>query len=332
MRATAARVLSRSRRHASTLPAAVHIPTWVRENQASFAPPVMNKLLHREQLSVMFVGGPNQREDFHLEEGSEFFYQLKGDMALPTIQAGELEVVHIREGDVFLLPSRIPHSPQRPNPGSLGLVIERQRYEHEPPDGLRWYTDFTKCDQVLWERYFHCYDLGRDLVPVVTAYNESEEKRTRVPTAESVVCNPPLQQDTTTRVPPPFRLSEWLEANAAALDSGSVLNLFEGHPDGEFSVRVAGGRSEQIVTEPWPHETWLYQLSGSARVEMSAEDGGSGSSGSSGGSSSGGGSVTMLEEGACLVVPAGARFRVERPEESRGLVVTNDPLGNKGRG
>ena len=283
----------------------------------------MNKLLHREQLSVMFVGGPNEREDFHLEEGSEFFYQLKGDMALPTIQAGVLEVVHIREGDVFLLPSRIPHSPQRPNPGSLGLVIERQRYEHEPPDGLRWYTDFATCDQVLWERYFHCYDLGRDLVPIVTAYNESQEKRTRIPTAESVVSSPPLHQDTTTRVPPPFALAGWLDANAAALDRGEVLSLFPGHPDKEFSVRVAGGRSEQRVTEPWHHETWLYQLSGPACVEVMNTDG-------SGGSSSGGSNVTTLEEGACLVVPAGAQYRVERPEGSRGLLVTNDPLGNKG--
>ena len=91
---------------------------------------------------VFYVGGPNQRADFHLEEGSEFFYQLRGSMQLPTVQAGQRVVVTIREGEVYLLPSRIPHSPQRPERGSIGLVIERQRYEHEPPDGLRYYTDF----------------------------------------------------------------------------------------------------------------------------------------------------------------------------------------------
>ena len=144
-----------------------HVGTWLRENAASFAPPVMNKLLHREQLSVMFVGGPNKREDFHLEAGSEFFYQLKGDMELPIVHAGVREVIHIREGDVFLLPSCIPHSPQRPHEGSIGLVVERQRYEDEPHDGLRFYQDFNTAKDVLWEKYFHCYDLGRDLVPVV---------------------------------------------------------------------------------------------------------------------------------------------------------------------
>ena len=129
----------------------------------------------------------------------------------------------IREGEVYLLPSRIPHSPQRPETESIGLVIERQRYEDEPPDGLRWYTDFESCDAVLWERYFHCRDLGRDLVPVVTAFRESEECRTGVPTTASVLSSPPLVQDVTTAVPPPFSLARWLEAHSEALEGGGQL-------------------------------------------------------------------------------------------------------------
>eukprot|EP00928_Gymnodinium_smaydae_P060442 TRINITY_DN4409_c0_g1_i1.p1 TRINITY_DN4409_c0_g1~~TRINITY_DN4409_c0_g1_i1.p1 ORF type:complete len:351 (+),score=70.62 TRINITY_DN4409_c0_g1_i1:62-1054(+) len=295
----------------AALPAPVHLPTWVSENQASFAPPVMNKLMHRDQLSIMFVGGPNRREDFHLEEGSEFFFQLKGDMELPTVQAGRRVNVVIREGDVYLLPSRIPHSPQRPHEGSLGLVIERQRYEHEPPDGLRYYVDFATCDKVLWEKYFHCYDLGKDLVPVVQAFNASEEKRTRIPTPESVPKEPPLRQDETTVVPSPFRLADWLSANADALDRGEVLNLFEGHPDREFKVLVAGGGSKQQIA-PWEHETWLYQLSGHADVTATSS-----------------GETVRLQEGSCLVVPAALELAVDRPAGSRGLVVRNDPSGNK---
>ena len=143
LRGATARAAARRARSTHRSPLAVtHIDSWIREHAASFAPPVMNKLMHRDQLSIMFVGGPNEREDFHLEEGSEFFYQLRGSMQLPTVQAGQRVVVTIREGEVYLLPSRIPHSPQRPERGSIGLVIERQRYEHEPPDGLRYYTDF----------------------------------------------------------------------------------------------------------------------------------------------------------------------------------------------
>lgn len=87
-------------------------------------------------------------------------------MELPTIQRGKRKLVKIHEGQVFMLPSRIPHSPQRPEVGSFGLVIERTREDSEL-DGLRWYTDFESCDQILWEKYFHCGDLGRDLIPVV---------------------------------------------------------------------------------------------------------------------------------------------------------------------
>jgi 3-hydroxyanthranilate 3,4-dioxygenase len=268
----------------------------------------MNKLMHREQLSIMFVGGPNERTDFHLEEGSEFFYQLRGNMELPTVQAGKRVNVKIREGDVFLLPSRIPHSPQRPETGSIGLVVERQRYEDEPPDGLRFYVDFQKCDAVLWERYFQCYDLGKDLAPIVAAYRESEEHRTGKPTGENVIDDPPLVQDTTTVVPPPFSLQGWLDERAAALAAGEALDLFAGHPDGEFSVRVAGGPSVQRTQ--WQHETWLYQLHGGASVEM-------------------GGQTTELADGACVIVPAGVEYSVARPAGSIGMVVTNDPKGNK---
>ena len=311
------RALSSSSAASTSALPATHVDSWLEANAASFAPPVMNKLMHREQLSIMFVGGPNQREDFHLEEGSEFFYQLRGSMELPTIQAGKRELVRIREGDVYLLPSRIPHSPQRPEPGSIGLVVERQRSEDEPPDGLRYYTDFATCDAVLWERYFHCQDLGKDLAPIVAAFNASEEKATRKPSADSVLATPPLQQDVTTVVPPPFNLQRWLEAHAAELDAGASLDLFDGHPDGEFGVRVVGGASEQLE-QAWRHETWLYQIRGEAEVRVEAGDDGSAE-----------GAVATLREGACAVVPAQRRYSVRRAAGSRGLVVTNDPMGNK---
>lgn len=268
----------------------------------------MNKLLHRGELSVMFVGGPNERSDFHLEAGSELFYQLRGSMALPIVHRGVREVMTINEGDVFLLPPRIPHSPQRPEAGSLGLVIERERSAHEPPDGLRWYVDFHSCEEVLWERYFHCTDLGKDLVPVVEAFHASEEYRTGRPTGDHVFSSPPLQQDTTTHVPPPFSLSAWIDSNSDKLGRGESLNLFEGHPDREFNVRVAGGESEQQIRRG--HESWLYQLKGEAEVDLGL------------------GQITKLHEGACVIVPAEFDFCVKRPAGSLGMLVQNEPEAN----
>jgi len=42
----------------------------------------------------------------------ELFYQIKGDMRLDIIEGGKLRQIPIREGEMFLLPGRVPHSPQ----------------------------------------------------------------------------------------------------------------------------------------------------------------------------------------------------------------------------
>ena len=68
-------------------------------------------------------------------EGEELFYMRRGDMCLKILQNGKFKDVHIKEGQVFLLPGRIPHSPQR-NENTVGLVIERERLKTET-DGLR---------------------------------------------------------------------------------------------------------------------------------------------------------------------------------------------------
>ena len=106
------------------------VKQWHKDNIDLFAPPICNKLMHKDQITVMFVGGPNSREDFHLDLGSEFFYQMEGTLSLPTIQQGKRVVVTVNAGEVFLLPSRVPHSPQR-SAGGFGLVIERERRPDE---------------------------------------------------------------------------------------------------------------------------------------------------------------------------------------------------------
>jgi len=168
-----------------------NVEQWCEDNKEMFHPPICNRLMHQIQLSVMYVGGPNVRRDFHLDEGSEFFWMIKGNLELHTIQAGKLKIVHVKEGEVFLVPSRIPHSPRRPA-NTLGLVIERNREKDLEMDGLRWYTD-DNCDKILWEKYFYCDDLSRDLPPIVKEYEVSEEFRTKVP-GNNISKNPPLKQ------------------------------------------------------------------------------------------------------------------------------------------
>ena len=48
----------------------------------------------------MFIGGPNVRKDYHMEEGEEIFYQVKGDMVLKIVEKGVHKDVPIKEGEV----------------------------------------------------------------------------------------------------------------------------------------------------------------------------------------------------------------------------------------
>eukprot|EP00795_Rhopilema_esculentum_P003268 gene3268-1597_t len=141
-----------------------NMSTWVEDNKSSFKPPVCNQLMYgKGQLKVMFVGGPNSRKDYHIEEGEELFYMLKGDMCLKIKERGQPKDIIIKEGQVFVLPSRIPHSPQRME-NTIGLVIERERLEEES-DGLRYYCEDGVT--VLFEKWFRCSDLVKDLPPII---------------------------------------------------------------------------------------------------------------------------------------------------------------------
>lgn len=125
---------------------------WIDENRHLLKPPVGNKVLWKDrEFIVMAVGGPNERTDFHVNRGEEFFYQIEGNMTLKVIDTeGKMRDVRIREGDVYLLPGGTPHSPQR-EAGTVGLVIERRRREGEL-DGLQWYCE--KCQNKLYEEFF----------------------------------------------------------------------------------------------------------------------------------------------------------------------------------
>ena len=77
------------------------LPLWYAENRDLFKPPICNKIMHKNQVTVMFVGGPNKRRDFHLDRGSEFFFQMKGKMQLPIILPNKtLKLIEIGEGEV----------------------------------------------------------------------------------------------------------------------------------------------------------------------------------------------------------------------------------------
>jgi 3-hydroxyanthranilate 3,4-dioxygenase len=153
---------------------AIDLSGWIERHRHLLKPPVGNKCLEQGDFIVMVVGGPNERSDFHVEEGPEFFLQLEGEMRLKLMTEEGLREIPIRAGEVFYLPPRIPHSPQR-LPGSVGLVIERKRRPEEK-DGLVWYC--PRCHAKLYEEYFPLTDIERDFPPVFERFFGSIERRT----------------------------------------------------------------------------------------------------------------------------------------------------------
>jgi len=152
-----------------------NLGAWIDRNRALLKPPVGNKLLFEDgEFIVMAVGGPNSRKDFHHDPGPEFFFQLEGDIVLRTIQSGRRVDVPIREGEVFLLPAEVPHSPQRPA-GSVGIVVERRRGADEL-DGFSWYCEH--CGNQLYLERVAVLDIETQLPEIFARFYGSAQRRT----------------------------------------------------------------------------------------------------------------------------------------------------------
>lgn len=149
---------------------------WIDDNRHLLKPPVGNQCVYKEadDYIVMVVGGPNSRKDFHYNESEELFYQLEGDITVRIIEDDKIVDIPIKAGDMFLLPGKIPHSPQR-SEGSVGLVIEKVRDDNDT-DGFMWFCE--NCNEKLYEEYFKLKDIVKQLPPVMERFFSDEEKRT----------------------------------------------------------------------------------------------------------------------------------------------------------
>ena len=152
----------------------VNFKNWIDENRHLLKPPVGNKVVYENtEFIIMVVGGPNTRKDYHIDEGEEFFYQLEGNIILRIMENGKPKDVVINEGEIFLLPPKVPHSPQRFE-NTVGLVVERKRREGEL-DGFHWYCDV--CSFLLYEKYFVLTDIVKQLPPIFDGFWQKDKMR-----------------------------------------------------------------------------------------------------------------------------------------------------------
>ena len=153
----------------------LNFKNWIDENRHLLKPPVGNKVVYDDgDFIIMVVGGPNSRKDYHVDSIEEFFYQIEGDMTLKIIDDKKKVDIKIKEGEIFLLPKNIPHSPQRFE-NTVGLVVE---YKRGPGvfDTFQWYCDF--CDHLLYEVNIELKDIVKQLPPLFDTYWENINART----------------------------------------------------------------------------------------------------------------------------------------------------------
>ncbi|MFI6908518.1 3-hydroxyanthranilate 3,4-dioxygenase [Nonomuraea sp. NPDC050394] len=154
----------------------IDLGKWIEEHEHLLKPPVGNKVVFEEagDFIVMVVGGPNQRTDFHVDPYEELFFQIKGNMRLNVMTPEGPDTVHIREGQMWLLPAGLPHSPQR-EADSVGLVVEKIREEGRL-ETFRWYCQ--ECGAMVHEVELQVRDIVKDLPPVFAAFYADQAART----------------------------------------------------------------------------------------------------------------------------------------------------------
>jgi len=153
----------------------INFKKWIDAHRDQLKPPVCNQVVWKDgDFIVMVVGGPNVRNDYHYNETPEFFYQLEGDMVLKIIDNGEFRDVPIKEGEIYLIPPKLRHSPQRFE-NTVGLVMEQKRPKGVL-DALEWYCD--NCKAMIYRESFELKDIVVQLPQIFDNFYSSDERRT----------------------------------------------------------------------------------------------------------------------------------------------------------
>ena len=153
----------------------INFKKWIDDNRHLLKPPVCNKVVWEDSdFIIMVVGGPNSRKDYHVDVEEEFFYQIEGSMTLKIIDQNKKKDININEGEIYLLPANVPHSPQRTK-NSVGLVVEKTRKPTDL-DGFQWYCD--NCDNLIYEKFSQVSDIVNQLPIIFDEFWNNLDNRT----------------------------------------------------------------------------------------------------------------------------------------------------------
>ena len=154
---------------------AFNFSRWIDEHAHLLKPPVANRMVFpaAEDLIIQVVGGPNHRTDYHDDPYEEFFFQLRGNIVLNVIDDGRPAQIPVKEGEIVLLPAHYRHSPQRPEPDSVGLVVEKVR-PRDVDDAFEWYC--PKCWTRVHRVEVNVQDIVKDLPPLFEQFYAGDRK------------------------------------------------------------------------------------------------------------------------------------------------------------
>ncbi|KAL4238576.1 hypothetical protein ACF0H5_003283 [Mactra antiquata] len=283
---------------------------WIEDNKQFFLPPVCNKMMHQDgQMKSFYVGGPNQRKDYHIEEGEELFYMVKGDMCLKVVEKGQHKDIPIQEGEIFLLPGSIAHSPQR-QADTVGLVIERERSEDEK-DGLRYFIEEGGKPTLhsLYEEWFHCKDLGTQLGPIIKRFFASEQCKTGKPLPGTIPDVPPVKLNPDLSLQDPFNLAKYIKENREEIDTKGFKKLFDRDDYiHQFQVYLYGKGENTGKCDV--AETFIWVLEGECKVIVRDKD-------------------YTLSTGDNMLVRKGQEYKASRPAGCVTLICFQDPTKKK---
>jgi 3-hydroxyanthranilate 3,4-dioxygenase len=155
----------------------VDVTGWVADSLVRKGKALMsNERIWDEGFLVTLFDGPTppDRCDFHINTSPEFFYQLRGEMRCRILEDGRFRDVVVGEGEMFLVPSLVPHLNRRVE-GSIGLVIHQSRAPGVK-EGIVWYCE-TCCHPLHQEEYVF-EDLQRQLPGLIRRFLGDERLRT----------------------------------------------------------------------------------------------------------------------------------------------------------
>ncbi|KAK2704418.1 3-hydroxyanthranilate 3,4-dioxygenase-like [Artemia franciscana] len=265
----------------------------VKENKDVLSPAWCTKMMYDKQLKVYLVGGPRLRRDYRITNCDQFFYMKAGDMDLHVMEKGIPRKITIKKGEVFLLPPRIPQSPQRYS-NTIGLRVERSRVGQEM-DCVRFYTNDNS--GVLFERWFK-YTEPKQIQLVIDDFYNAEESKTGAPSANSKLVAAPFKPDEKVSIDEPFSLDQWLDRNSQKLRNGK-LDLFQGKY--HSSVIVYGTGEDEVVNED--ADTFIWALRGLSILDVAGE------------------ATRILEADDTGYIRKGHRYKITREEGARVLQI-----------